>query len=278
MFGERKLVIATKHEKERVIAPILESELGVICFVPDNFDSDAFGTFSGEVERKLDPVETAKRKCRLAMELNSCDLGVASEGSFGPHPSNFFARADDEILVFIDTANDLEIIARELTIETNFDGRTVANMSELLEFAEAAKFPSHGLILRSAKGVNEQIIKSIIDRAELEAGYTKLFETYGSAYVETDMRAMFNPTRLKVIGDAAVKLAARVKSLCPKCATHGFGVVEMRPGLRCSMCGAPTDSALSLVSRCKRCGFEADEMYPNGNTLEDPRFCGICNP
>jgi hypothetical protein len=31
----------------------------------------------------------------MAMKLN-CDLGVASEGSFGSHPSIFIASADDE--------------------------------------------------------------------------------------------------------------------------------------------------------------------------------------
>ena len=33
MFKGRNLLIATKHEKEKVIAPILEKELGVKCFV-----------------------------------------------------------------------------------------------------------------------------------------------------------------------------------------------------------------------------------------------------
>jgi len=29
------------------------------------------------------------------MEASKCDLGVAIEGSFGGHPSMFFASADD---------------------------------------------------------------------------------------------------------------------------------------------------------------------------------------
>jgi hypothetical protein len=32
MFQNRKLLIATKHQKEKVIAPILENELGVQLF------------------------------------------------------------------------------------------------------------------------------------------------------------------------------------------------------------------------------------------------------
>lgn len=46
MFKGRNLLIATKHEKEKVIAPILDKELGVNCFVVTNLDTDEFGTFT----------------------------------------------------------------------------------------------------------------------------------------------------------------------------------------------------------------------------------------
>lgn len=85
MFEGRKLIIATMHQKETVIAPILEKALGVHCFIDQTFDTDLLGTFSGEVERKLDPIATAKEKCLRAMRANNCDLGIASEGSFGAH-------------------------------------------------------------------------------------------------------------------------------------------------------------------------------------------------
>jgi hypothetical protein len=77
----------------------------------------------------------------LAMKLSNCDLGVASEGSFGSHPSIFIASADDEFLIFIDT-NNLEIIVRELSMETNFNGSEITNEQELLDFAELVQFPS----------------------------------------------------------------------------------------------------------------------------------------
>ena len=44
MFQGRELLIVTKHEKEKVISPILERELGVKCVVTDNFDTDILGT------------------------------------------------------------------------------------------------------------------------------------------------------------------------------------------------------------------------------------------
>ncbi len=39
-FKGRILVLATKHEKEKVMANILEKELGVQVVVPADFDTD----------------------------------------------------------------------------------------------------------------------------------------------------------------------------------------------------------------------------------------------
>ena len=102
MFEGRRLVIATKHGKEALIAPIFERELGVHCFTLPTFDSDLFGTFSGEVERLDDALLTARLKCEKAMEIAQCDLAIASEGSFGSHPSFYFLPADDEVILLVD--------------------------------------------------------------------------------------------------------------------------------------------------------------------------------
>jgi hypothetical protein len=45
VFPGRKLLIASKHQKEEVIAPLLEKALEVTCIVPANFDTDELGTF-----------------------------------------------------------------------------------------------------------------------------------------------------------------------------------------------------------------------------------------
>jgi hypothetical protein len=121
LFNNRKLIIATKHEKEKVIAPLLENALGVSCFVNEHFDSDILGTFTGEIERKLDPIETARQKCLMAMELTNCDLGIASEGSFGPHPSLFFVNVDDEFLIFFEKLARKQILMeKKLALKENF--------------------------------------------------------------------------------------------------------------------------------------------------------------
>lgn len=168
MFENRRLIIATMHKKESVIAPILEKELGINCFIDESFNTDSFGTFTGEVERQIDPVSTAREKCLQAMMMNDCDLGVASEGSFGPHPSLFFESANDELLIFIDKRNKLEILVRELSTETNFNGKQLKNENELLDFAKSIGFPEHGLILRKSKDDVSEVYKVRRNNIEME--------------------------------------------------------------------------------------------------------------
>ncbi|WP_229359370.1 hypothetical protein [Flectobacillus major] len=60
MFQGRRLLIATKHQKQKVIAPILEKELGVVCVVLPELDTDKLGTFTGEVNRKDNPCHCQK--------------------------------------------------------------------------------------------------------------------------------------------------------------------------------------------------------------------------
>jgi hypothetical protein len=278
MFENRKLVIATKHQKESVIAPLFEKAFDVKCFAPENFDTDTLGTFTGEIERKDNPITTVRNKCLQAMELNNCELGIASEGSFGPHPSIFFAHADDEFLIFIDKKNNLEIIERELSLNTNFNGSEIKTEKELSEFANSVKFPSHALILRKAKEDYTEIIKGINNWQTLNETFQILVSRYGSAYAETDMRALYNPTRMEVIETAAKKLIKKINALCPDCDTPGFEIKDAIKGLPCSLCGLPTRSTLSHNYECKKCGFRKEVKFPLNITHEDPTYCDFCNP
>jgi len=278
MFNGRNLLIATKHHKEKVIAPILEKELGVKCIVSLNFDTDELGTFTGEIERKNDPITTARNKCEMAMELANCDLAIASEGSFGPHPSIFFATADDEFLLFLDKRTGLEIIARELSLQTNFNGSEIKSIRELKDFARKASFPTHGLILRKNKDDFSEIKKGITDWDTLLTTYTNLSKVDSIVYVETDMRAMFNPTRMQVIKKATEKLVNKINTYCPQCNIPGFDITSSKQGLPCGLCNSPTRSILSYLYTCKKCGFAKEEKYPNGKTTEEPMYCDNCNP
>jgi hypothetical protein len=112
----------------------------------------------------------------------------------------------------------------------------------------------------------------------MRAHYDFLISKYGEAYIETDMRAMHNPSRMKVIEELTRKLIDRITTYCPQCQTPGYGIMSANPGLPCELCGTPTASLLSYTYGCKKCGFSEEEKYPNGKKNEEPMYCNICNP
>jgi hypothetical protein len=277
-FEGRSIVIATKHKKQDAMAALLEKELGVTCIVPENLDTDLLGTFTGEIKRELSPIDAAKQKCKLAMELTGTDLAIASEGSFGAHPLLYFLPADDELLVFIDQKNGLEIAVREISTKTNYNAKEVNSEEDLLAFAQSALFPGHGLIIKDKKDGYTAIEKGIIHTKELLETFKHFIANYGTAYVETDMRAHLNPSRMQVIEETTEKLIKKIKTTCPSCQTPGFGIKDATPGLPCENCKAPTKSTLFHVYACQKCNHTHEAYFPNGKEEEDPTYCDRCNP
>lgn len=278
LFLYRPLLIVTKHNKNKVIAPVLEKELGVKCFIPEKFDTDSLGTFSGEIERKSDALSTLRAKCLQAMKMEGYDLAVATEGSFGNHPTIFFAPANDEFIMLIDLKNNLEIVERVLSLETNFKMAEIDNQNNLNEFLQTVKFPSHGVIVKDTRSDWKFIEKGIQKKGQIKALFEKFSNTQQSFFIETDMRANFNPTRMKVIKQACKKLVTKIKTTCPSCNTPGFGIVRAEAGLKCSLCKMQTRSTSAHVYQCKKCNFESKKTFPNGKTTEDPMYCDFCNP
>lgn len=278
LFAGRKLVIATMHGKELVLAPLLTEALGVEIVLPDALNTDAFGTFTGEVERTLSPIDAAVVKCKTAMEQTGYDLAVANEGSFGPHPFIGFVSSDEELVVLVDAKHQLQIAAKGLSTETNFDGKKCSSFAQVKAFAEQVHFPTHGLIIRKEKESTLPIIKGITDWDVLEKEASTFIQAYGHLFVETDMRAMYNPTRMKVIETAAKKLIIKIFSSCTQCHAPGYDVVDYVSGLPCSNCGTPTRSTLAHLYKCSNCNFEEKKMFPYGKETEDPMYCDVCNP
>lgn len=277
-FKGRQLVIATQHQKEAVIAPLCEAALGVNCLVPSNLNTDQLGTFSGEIERVLDPLESARQKCQLAMDLMGLDLAIASEGSFGQHPNFFFSQADDELVVLIDRKNNIEIVGRKLSTNTNFGGQKATSLQEANAIATSFQFGSHALILRHQKDGTNPIYKGITQPTDFEEKVAHILAENGSVWIETDMRAMHNPTRMSVIAEATQNLLKKAQSLCPQCHFPGYSVVKATTGLPCEACGLPTKSILVHQYQCAHCQHEALKKYPLGKTTESAQFCDFCNP
>ena len=277
-WENRRGCIVSMHKKQEVIAPLLSSELGIICTPLEAVDTDALGTFSGEVERKGTPLEALRAKCQLAIDCGWDDIVIASEGSFGPHPQMYFAYADDEWVMLKDVKHNLEILGRHVSSHTNFNAKEVYSWQELMAFAEQVKFPSHALILRPAIHQWRGMKKGIVDGLDLQATYEAIQDKDGKVYAETDMRAHFNPSRMKVIEQATADLIKMAKSLCPECQTPGFSISKVIPGLPCGACSMPTASTLKLIDRCTHCHYSSERWYPNDKQRENPMFCTFCNP
>lgn len=277
LLMNRCMVIATMHQKEKIIEPLLKSALNTSVVVPEDLDTDIFGTFSGEIERISDPLTTARNKCMAALEKTGLDLAVASEGSFGPHPMIPFIHADTELLLLVDRKNNIEIQAVEISSETNFNSMEFHSYLELKEFAQKVSFPSHALILKAA-GSPAQIVKGIKDWKTLEVEYDKLKTVHERLIAETDMRAMNNPTRMKVIENATHRLIEKIRQHCPSCAYPGYSVTKIISGLPCENCGMPTRTARFFINECTYCNHTTEKEFPEGKQSEDPMYCNFCNP
>lgn len=279
---DRTAVIATMHQKERVMAPILERELGVKLVLSPELNTDAFGTFTREVKRLGTQIEAARRKAEKALEIAGETLAFASEGTFGPHPMMPYLPANREIVILLDRANNLEIIGESLSVETNYSHQLVATIEEADDFAQKAGFPAHGLVVivgDAAKGEGD-IVKGITTEKQLfeavTAGLKK--SSTGRVHIETDMRAMYNPTRMKNIENATLDLVRKCQQLCPQCGWPGFEVTDKKIGLPCGLCYFPTQLVRSTIYQCKNCGYTKEELFPDGRETADPAQCQYCNP
>lgn len=280
-FVDRVAVLATMHRKEAVVAPLVQRELGLKVVVPEAFDTDRFGTFSREVKRWGTQLETARTKAANAIELTGESLAIASEGSFGPHPAMPYLPCNRELVVLIDRQHQLEIIGEALSTETNFSHTQVRTWDEAKPFAERAGFPQHGLVVIAGAATTptgNQIRKGITDESQLREAVEWAVQTAGTAWLETDMRAHFNPTRMRVIQQATENLIQKAKSVCPECGYPGYTVVERKSGLPCGLCFQPTALIRSEVYRCQNCDFTSEIEFPNGVRSADPTYCAYCNP
>jgi hypothetical protein len=276
-WRDRLITIATMHHKEKVIAPIIKAEIGVRAIVPADFDSDRFGTFTRDIARMGNQLEAARQKALAALELTGGDLAIASEGVFIPYPSYPALPYNQEIVLFLDLINQLEVVSRFDSTETNFSHICVKFFRQVEGFAKQIGFPDHALVVIEANG---EIHKGIQDIAQLkeivEIGLQRSPDR--SLHLETDMRALFNPTRMKNIERATLNLVQKLKSLCPECEFPDFAIAESKTGLPCEFCGLPTKLVKSQICKCQKCQFTQTVHFPNGQKTADPQYCQYCNP
>lgn len=277
IYSGRRVALLTRHGKEKIIAPALVQSLGCLVTHVDSFDTDQLGTFTRDIPRDGTQLEAARRKARLGMELAGLPLGIASEGSFGPDPFFGMFSWNVEMIVWIDDLLGIEVVGIA-SGKASIAHRITADWTDAEAFASGAGFPEHGLVVRPQCEDDSRIRKGITDWQRLrEAFHWACGEAdNGCAFMETDVRAHLNPTRMATIGLAASDLARKLGTRCPACGIPGFQLAEGVPGLPCEDCGAPTREVRAEIHLCVKCGHRVTVQLPSVSAPAGR--CDSCNP
>ena len=226
-------------------------------------------------------MEVCLDKARLGMAASGLPFGLASEGSFGPHPLVPFIPGGVEIMTFVDDENGLVISESLIAEKTNYGQREARSLEDLEDWLPLVGFPSHALIVRpKSPDRAEPAGKGLVDLDRLGAAIARAAgkSEDGLALVEPDMRAHLNPTRMASIRKLAVRLARRLATPCPTCAAPGWGQTGTVKGLPCEDCTEPTGLIQFRVFRCASCGHHEEAPRPDGLKRASSQYCPECNP
>jgi hypothetical protein len=282
--GPREGIVAfgTMHRKGQVVAPSL-APLGLdVVEVP--IDTDAFGKFTRDVPRAGTQRDAARAKALAALaERADAAFGLGSEGAFGPHPAAPFLPGGVEVLVLVSRDGAVCVEGIDVTFDVRHRAARLDALAPLDDVLSAIGLPDHAAVVAPPPPMTHDVDSpplsdaraGLRDASEVRAVASDLLDAHGAFWVESDMRAHMNPTRMRAIGRAASDLAHRWASACPSCGRPGFAVVERIGGLPCRACGAPT-GAIRLERSVCPCGHEA--FTPAAPALADPSRCPWCNP
>lgn len=271
VFAGAHFGLVTLHGKESIIAPALAQRWQARLTTTTAFDTDSLGTFSGEVERRLSPVECALQKARLALSLTGAGFGLGSEGSFGTAPWGF-GVINQELIACVTADANWHVVGCHaapvaVTECRHGDAHARADFWRNLPAGQAVILVSE-----------EHVAKGVASEAEAEKLLT---DWYGGRIppdlrISYDLRAHHSPARRINIALALENLMKRLESACACCGRPGFWPDLYETGLPCSACGFPTNSLSARIARCEGCGHQ--ESTAVESTHADPATCPLCNP
>jgi len=267
----KPLAFLTKHGKLPAVQEAL-AEAGFSIEIETGFDTDLLGTFTGEVSRRGTQLDAALGKARQAVLSSGQRYGLGSEGSFGPDPYLGMTPWAMEVLAWWDAQTGHAVHAMVQGAETNYAQQQVEGLDAGLAFAARSRFPAHGLIV--GRPGDPVFLKEVTDEAGLRSALQAAL-MHGPVWLETDMRAHRNPTRMTMIRRVAQRLSERLRCSCPSCGASGFGPQALLPGAFCSQCRRPTAAARARLLRCDNCGHTQEEPL---RSEVSPQQCEHCNP
>ena len=268
------IVFATMHDKQRLADDSFAELLGATVVAPEHLDTDQFGTFAGDIPRTLSPYHAALVKARLAMQISGVPFSLASEGSFTSLLG--LGVENTELLLFIDSERGLELVESSTMDWPLPPGGTVHSAAEAVAFADAIGFPAQGLTLRAVDDNGLSIVKDIPTLGELERHVERSLGEGSMVTLIADYRAHRSPLRAHRIRALCERMALRLATPCPRCASPGFGRVAPERGVPCAQCGRATDLIAADIDGCGVCDHQV--RRPRTVTVADPGYCDHCNP
>lgn len=273
-----KACLLTQHGKESVICPQLFDSNGLEVAHISGYDTDKLGTFTRDIPRHGSQLDAARKKARVGMELSGSTIGIASEGAFDNDPYTGMFPWNYEVVLLIDDIRNIEIIGF-FGGQAQSASQQVSSWDELTTLLSEAKFTTHQLVIRPDDEYHPECRKGLKDLGSLKEAFdwaTSLSKR-GNVFVENDLRAHTNPTRMVNILRATQDLSRKMNSVCPECKSPGFWVTERKKGLPCSCCESPTNLPIANVWACVKCGYKQEEMIAK-QAKADPSMCNYCNP
>jgi len=264
------IAFATAHGKDDLAREPFAAILDATVVAPPALDTDQFGTFSGEIPRTLTPQAAAHAKAALAMNAAGTPFALASEGSFS---GGFGLLVEHrELLLFVDRQRGLEVIEATTEISPLPPSKAIDSVDGAERYADRIGFPAQGIIVRTASGISKDLRTSDAFRAHIDRSLGE----NSTVSIEPDLRAHRCPSRADTIARLAQRMAHRLDTPCPTCATPGFGRVNVSRGVRCRDCGSPTELIEADIFGCARCDHTQSVLRPPRRA--DPARCPECNP
>jgi hypothetical protein len=274
----KQVAVVTLHRKSDQIAPAFR-EISGFELQEIRIDTDLFGTFAGDIERRLPPKENAIAKARKGIEISGISRAIASEGSIGPDPMVPFVISDHEVMVYLDEEEELVISESYRSFEIVAITEEVSLDTPIEPILLKADFPRHKVILTAVGDSGTSIIKDLATIDEIRSGIKELVirGSDGRVTIESDLRAHCSPSRQKNIEEVAKLLAKRVATLCPACRRRGFGRIDYERGVPCSECHRINSEVASrVIDGCDGCGHqESGEVL---REVIEAAQCQYCNP
>lgn len=277
-FAQRHAVLVSMHGKASIIEPVLAPQLGLQITALTTVDTDQFGSFTGEIPRPDTQYQTAVAKARAGM-VHGYTLGIASEGSFFPHPNVPWLTVNHELVVLVDDVHGWVLEGWATSTDTSAARHQVWGTADVHEFARRVDYPDQGIVVRYEVAGVIQLAKDA-DTLQALCAQVATAQQAGASdvWLETDFRAHRNPKRRVVIQQAAEELLRNLQRTCTACQAPGMRKVDTVPGLPCEWCDMPTDQPKAVIYACVRCHQRVDLPHPDGQEVASPEYCAICNP